>query len=154
MSSVEIVVQRVANTIEAIVVYETKIRMAHDSIDQVSPHKRQNVVRAFTAKANKKKAYIGNLPYCNKYKLHRAGPCTTKCGDCKKVGHMTRNCKALVASTNQRAHVVNQKASITCYECGRKENFKDECPNVRNQNQVNQILKEKNTSTVVDNANA
>ncbi|GJY03206.1 hypothetical protein Tco_0361358 [Tanacetum coccineum] len=118
MSSVEIkeiVAQRVANAIEVIAVYEKKIRMAHDSMDQV-------VLRAFTAGANEKKAHARNLPYYNKCKLHHVGSCTTKCGNCKRVGHMTRNFKALVASTNQRAGVANQKVAITCYECSKLRN--------------------------------
>ncbi|GKB93870.1 putative reverse transcriptase domain-containing protein [Tanacetum coccineum] len=43
------------------------------------PFKRLNVGITYTT---------GNLPYCNKYKLHHAGPCTVKCSNCKKVGHM------------------------------------------------------------------
>ncbi|GJU32988.1 reverse transcriptase domain-containing protein [Tanacetum coccineum] len=94
------------------------------------------------------------LKWC---KLHHTGPCTLKCGNCKRVGHMTRNYKDLVASTNQRAHVAIKKAAITCYECGGKGHYWNECPKLSNQNQVNQNRKEKareNTSTIADNANA
>ncbi|GJQ91692.1 putative reverse transcriptase domain-containing protein [Tanacetum coccineum] len=56
---------------------------------------------------------------------------------------MTRDCKASVAAMNQRAHVANPKATITCNECGRLGHFRDECQKLRNQNQVNQIWKEK-----------
>ncbi|GJS47482.1 hypothetical protein Tco_0597603 [Tanacetum coccineum] len=93
MSPVEIkqvVAQRVAKAIKAITVYETKLRMANDSIDKVvrqgttirksannkrkwennsrdnrvqqPPFKRQNVARAYTAGANEKKAYARNFP--------------------------------------------------------------------------------------------
>ncbi|GKC08704.1 hypothetical protein Tco_1000314 [Tanacetum coccineum] len=34
----------------------------------------QNVARAYTSRNNEKKGYVGSLPYCNKYKLHHAGP--------------------------------------------------------------------------------
>ncbi|GJV18962.1 hypothetical protein Tco_1367982 [Tanacetum coccineum] len=64
MSSEEmerVVSQRVVNAIEAIAIYETKIRMAHDSMNQV----RIKVVRAHATGAGYKKAYAGNLPYCN-----------------------------------------------------------------------------------------
>ncbi|GJY76056.1 hypothetical protein Tco_0481172, partial [Tanacetum coccineum] len=50
----------------------------------------QSVARAYTAGNNEKKGYVGSLPYCNKCKLHHAGPCTVRCGNC-----------------------------IVCYECGR-----------------------------------
>ncbi|GKE47231.1 reverse transcriptase domain-containing protein, partial [Tanacetum coccineum] len=59
-------------------------------------HKRKNVVRDFTTGANEKKAYAGNLPYCNKCRLHHAGPCTVKCNNCKRVGHMKKNCRTSV----------------------------------------------------------
>ncbi|GJV56648.1 putative reverse transcriptase domain-containing protein [Tanacetum coccineum] len=50
-----------------------------------------------------RKAYAGTLPYCNKCKMHHEGPCMVKCGNCKRVGHMTRDYKAAVAATVQRA---------------------------------------------------
>ncbi|GJZ86337.1 putative reverse transcriptase domain-containing protein [Tanacetum coccineum] len=108
MSSTEIdqiVAQRVTDAIEAIVIYDTKIRMAHDPMNQVvrqettvekstnnkrkfenqpkdsrvpqqPPFKKPNVARAYTTGANEKKGYTGNLPYCNKCKLHHVRPCT------------------------------------------------------------------------------
>ncbi|GJR86388.1 putative reverse transcriptase domain-containing protein [Tanacetum coccineum] len=40
---------------------------------------------------------------------------------------MTRDCKPSVATMNQRTHVANPKATITCYECGRLGHFRNEC---------------------------
>nr|GEW37202.1 hypothetical protein [Tanacetum cinerariifolium] len=56
----------------------------------------QNVARAYTGGNNEKKGYVGSLPYCNKCKLHYEGPCTVKCGNCKRVGHMTSDCTAVI----------------------------------------------------------
>ncbi|GKA36185.1 hypothetical protein Tco_0722676, partial [Tanacetum coccineum] len=53
----------------------------------------QNVARAYTVGNNEKKGYVGSLPYCSKCKIHHAGPCTMRYGNCKRVGHMTRDCK-------------------------------------------------------------
>ncbi|GJS61512.1 reverse transcriptase domain-containing protein [Tanacetum coccineum] len=182
----QIIAQRVSDAIEAITIYETKICMTQDPMNQIirqeimvennsnnkrkfenqpkdnrvpqqPPFKKPGVTRAYTIGANEKKAYVGNLPYCNKCKLHHVGPCTVKCSNCKRVGHMTRDCKASVAAMNQRAHVANPKATITCYECGRLGHFRNECQKLRNQNQVNQIWKEKareNSSVVKDKTNA
>ncbi|GJU35920.1 putative reverse transcriptase domain-containing protein [Tanacetum coccineum] len=61
----------------------------------------------------RRKAYAGNLPYCNKFRMHHEGPCTVKCSNCKRVGHMTRDCKAAVAATAQRAPVGNQTRNKT-----------------------------------------
>nr|GEY72865.1 reverse transcriptase domain-containing protein [Tanacetum cinerariifolium] len=127
----------------------TRQGMTSTEIDQI-------MAQAYTIEANEKKAYV-NLPYCNKCKLHHVGVRTVKCSNCKRVGHMTRDCKASVAAMNQRAHVANPKATITCYECGRLGHFRNECQMLRSQNQVNRIWKGKargNSSVVKDKTNA
>ncbi|GJU09540.1 putative reverse transcriptase domain-containing protein [Tanacetum coccineum] len=42
-------------------------------------NRRQEVVRAYAATPNEGKAYAGNLPFCNRCKLHHNGPCAVKC---------------------------------------------------------------------------
>ncbi|GJS65185.1 putative reverse transcriptase domain-containing protein [Tanacetum coccineum] len=96
-------------------------------VPQQPPFKKPDVARDYTIGANENKAYVRNLPCCNKCKLHHVGPCTVKCSKCKRAGHVTRDCKASIAAMNQRAHVANPKATITCYECdrdGKGENSK------------------------------
>ncbi|GJQ89663.1 putative reverse transcriptase domain-containing protein [Tanacetum coccineum] len=68
----------------------------------------ENKRRSYTAGNNEKKGYVGSLPYCNKCKLHHGGPCTMRCGNYKRVGHMARDCTAVVALNTQRALVRNQ----------------------------------------------
>ncbi|GJV58349.1 putative reverse transcriptase domain-containing protein [Tanacetum coccineum] len=68
----------------------------------------QNMARAYTVGNNEKKGYVGSLPYCNKCKLHYAGPCIVRCGNCKRVGHITRDCTTTVSPNTQRAPVGNQ----------------------------------------------
>ncbi|GJY34233.1 putative reverse transcriptase domain-containing protein [Tanacetum coccineum] len=96
----------------------------------------QNVARAYTAGNNEKKGYVGSLPYYNKCKLHHAGPCTVRCGNCKRVGYITRDCKVTVTPNTQRAPVGNQPG-IVCYECGRPGHFRKDCPKLRNRNRGN-----------------
>nr|GEV25111.1 reverse transcriptase domain-containing protein [Tanacetum cinerariifolium] len=74
--------------------------------------KRQNMVRAYTTRPGEKKVYARNLPLCNKCKLHHTGPCTIKCNNCMRVGHMIRYCKTPNPTTTQRASVANQKAVV------------------------------------------
>ncbi|GJX42017.1 hypothetical protein Tco_0257007 [Tanacetum coccineum] len=70
------------------------------------PYKRQNtsgqnVARAYTAGNNERRGYVGPLPYCNKCRLHHEGLCTMRCGNYKKVGHQTRECRTAIAPTSE-----------------------------------------------------
>ncbi|GJV74507.1 reverse transcriptase domain-containing protein [Tanacetum coccineum] len=89
-----------------------------------------NVARPYTAKASEKKEYAGTLPLCNKFKLHRNGSCTIKCENCKKVGHMTRDCRSPVVANNQR--------TLTFFECGNQGHYKSDYPKLKNQGLGNQ----------------
>nr|GEX28206.1 putative reverse transcriptase domain-containing protein [Tanacetum cinerariifolium] len=102
---------------------ENKRRLENNSRDnrgQQPVFKRQNVggqnmARAYTAENNDKKGYVGSLPYCSKCKMHHVGPCTVRCGNCKRVGHMIRDCKVTVTPNTQKAPVRNS-SGIVCYE--------------------------------------
>ncbi|GJT50277.1 putative reverse transcriptase domain-containing protein [Tanacetum coccineum] len=60
---------------------------------------------AYTVGNNEKRRYAGSLSHYNKFKIHHEGQCTMKCKNCKKVRHMARDCRAVVAATTQRAPV-------------------------------------------------
>ncbi|GJS08864.1 putative reverse transcriptase domain-containing protein [Tanacetum coccineum] len=112
-----------------------------DNHGQQPPHKRQNtrgqnVARAYTAGNNEKRGYEGTLPFCNRCRLHHEGQCTMKCNNCKKVGHMTRDCRAVIATTTQGTLGPNQRV-ITCFECGAQGHYRKDCPKVKNQNRGN-----------------
>nr|GFC57763.1 reverse transcriptase domain-containing protein [Tanacetum cinerariifolium] len=109
-----LVVQRVANTIEAITIYEMKTNLARKSMSQTErqeervaenasnkrkwegnhngslsqQNKGHKVPRAHTAWPINKKAYDGSLPLCNQCKIHHNRPCKVKCKNCMKVGHI------------------------------------------------------------------
>ncbi|GJX62761.1 putative reverse transcriptase domain-containing protein, partial [Tanacetum coccineum] len=106
----------------------------------------QNVARAYTDRNNEKKGYVGSLPYCNKCKLHHAGPCTVRCGNCKRVGHITRDCTTIVTPNTQRAPVGNQQG-IVCYECRRPRHFRKDCPKLRNHNRGNKTRNKNGNKT-------
>ncbi|GKD60705.1 hypothetical protein Tco_1298214 [Tanacetum coccineum] len=72
-----------------------------DNRGQQPPYKRQNtrgqnVARVYTAGNNKKRDYGGTLTYYNRCKLHFEGQCIVRCGNYRKVGHMTRDCRAAI----------------------------------------------------------
>nr|GEV04058.1 putative reverse transcriptase domain-containing protein [Tanacetum cinerariifolium] len=117
---------------------------------QQQPFKRNNVARAYTIGPGDKKSYGGTKPLCPKCNYHHDGPCAPKCTNCKKIGHLARDCKGRPAAAannnnntnnqnnnnNQRAQGANARG-ITCYECGVQGHYKSDCPKLKNGNQEN-----------------
>nr|GEX11635.1 hypothetical protein [Tanacetum cinerariifolium] len=119
---------------------DNKKRMENNLRDdhvQQPPYKRQNVGKDYIVGSSEKKDYDGTLPLCSKCKYHHTGPCTTKCENCKRIGHQTKDCRSLAAVTNQRASVANQR-NLTCFECGKQGHYRSKCPGLKNQNRRNQ----------------
>nr|GEV57117.1 putative reverse transcriptase domain-containing protein [Tanacetum cinerariifolium] len=138
---------------------ENKKRMEsnpRDNRGQQPSFKRQNttgqiVARAYTTRNNERKGYVGSFPYCNKCRLHHEGLCTIMCGNCKKIGHQTRDCRVTVNPNTQGAAVRNQQGDV-CYECRRPGHFRKECPKLRNQNCGNQIRNKTRSNEVTEKA--
>ncbi|GKB37080.1 putative reverse transcriptase domain-containing protein [Tanacetum coccineum] len=108
-------------------------RKADDSSkNNQQPHKRQNVARAHTAGPGEKKAYTGTLPLCTKCNYLYTGQCTPKCGNCKRYGHATNDCRVNTNNNNNK----NQKAGA-CYECGNTGHIKKNCPKLKNRTNSN-----------------
>ncbi|GJV86095.1 putative reverse transcriptase domain-containing protein [Tanacetum coccineum] len=113
-----------------------------DNRGQQLPFKRQNisgqnVVRAYTTGNNERRGYTRPHPLCNKCKYQHVGPCTVKCSNYKKVGHLTRDCTATITPNTQSALVGNHQG-VVCYECRRPRHFRKDYPKLRNQNRGNQ----------------
>nr|GEV72518.1 hypothetical protein [Tanacetum cinerariifolium] len=97
---------------------------------QQQPLKKQGVAIAYTVGPGERKEYAGTLPLCNKCKFHHNGQCIVKCANCKRVGHLTRDCKSPAATNNHR--------NPTCYECGNQGHYRSDCPELKNQDHGNQ----------------
>ncbi|GJY29054.1 reverse transcriptase domain-containing protein [Tanacetum coccineum] len=109
---------------------ENKRKLDNNNQAQQHSPKRQNVARVYAAGTGERKEYARTLPLCNRCKLHHNGQCTVKCVNCKKVGHITRDCRNPAAARNQR--------TLTCYECGNQGHYKSDCPKLKNRNHGNQ----------------
>ncbi|GJS47431.1 putative reverse transcriptase domain-containing protein [Tanacetum coccineum] len=69
-----------------------------------------------------------------------------KCGNYKKVGHLTKDCRVTVTPNTQGAAVGNQQG-IGCYEYGRPGHFRKDCPKLRSQNRGNQARNKSGNKT-------
>ncbi|GJU24803.1 putative reverse transcriptase domain-containing protein [Tanacetum coccineum] len=58
----------------------------------------------------------------------------TRCNNCKKVGHLAKDCRSRPANNNNNN---NQKGN-GCYECGAQGHFRRNCPKLKNNDRGNQ----------------
>ncbi|GKF79659.1 putative reverse transcriptase domain-containing protein, partial [Tanacetum coccineum] len=111
------------------------------------PNKRQNSGRAYAAGNGDRKPYEGDKPQCPKCNFNHYSPCTPTCTNCKKLGHLAKDCRNRPATANNnnnnnrnnnnpRAQGANTNA-IVCFECGAPGHFRNNCPQWRNKNQGN-----------------
>nr|GEX36466.1 putative reverse transcriptase domain-containing protein [Tanacetum cinerariifolium] len=116
---------------------------------QQHPFKRNNVAWAYTTGQGDKKPYGGTKPLCPKCNYLHDGPCAPKCTNCKKIGHVARDCKSRPAANNNNNknnnnnNINNQSSQgenargITCYEFGVLGHYKSDCPKLKNGNKGN-----------------
>ncbi|GKC80773.1 reverse transcriptase domain-containing protein [Tanacetum coccineum] len=90
---------------------------------------RQENAKGYAAPA-RGRGYVGNLPLCNRCKLHHTGPCTIKCKNCQKVGHQTKDYRGKGPATG-----ANTQPILTCFGCGEHGHFKNQCPQNNGQQQ-------------------
>ncbi|GKF86170.1 putative reverse transcriptase domain-containing protein, partial [Tanacetum coccineum] len=90
--------------------------------------------------------YEGTKPRCPKCNFNHYGPCIPTCTNCKKLGHLAKDCwsrPATANNNNNNRNNNNPKAqgantnAIICFECGAPSYFRKDCPQWKNKNQGN-----------------
>ncbi|GKA98229.1 reverse transcriptase domain-containing protein [Tanacetum coccineum] len=109
---------------------ENKRKLDNNNQAQQQLLKKQNVVQVYAVGSGEKNPYRESKPLCPKCNYHHDGECAPKCTNCKKVGHLTKDCWHPINVNNQR--------TITCYECGFQGHYKSDFPDLKNQNYRNQ----------------
>nr|GFD34344.1 hypothetical protein [Tanacetum cinerariifolium] len=84
----------------------------------------------------RKRLYAGSRPLCSKCNYNHEGPCLPKCNNCKRVGHLTKDCKSRPANNNNRNN--NNQQGNGCFECGAQGHFKKNCLKLKNNDRGNQ----------------
>nr|GFB72502.1 hypothetical protein [Tanacetum cinerariifolium] len=119
---------------------------------QPQQNKRQNTGRAYAAGNSDRNMYTGPKPLCSKCDYHHEGPCPPRYNNCKRIGHLARDCRSRPTNAtnnnnrnnnnntnnnNRNSNNNNQKGN-GCYECGAQGYFKRNCPKLKNNNRGNQ----------------
>nr|GFB95742.1 hypothetical protein [Tanacetum cinerariifolium] len=135
--------------------------------NQPQQNKRQNTDRAYAIGNSDRNIYTGSKPLCFKCDYHHEGPCLPRGNNCKRIGHLTRDCKSRPVNannnntnnnnhnnnnnTNENNHNNNNNTNNNnhnnnnnnqkgndCYECEAQRHFKRNCPKLKNNNRSNQ----------------
>ncbi|GJS70261.1 putative reverse transcriptase domain-containing protein [Tanacetum coccineum] len=119
--------------------------LSKNNQNQQQQNKRQNTGQAYTAGNSDRKPYAGSKPLCSKCDYNREGPCLPRCNNCKKVGHLAKDCRSrpVNANNNNRNSNNNNQKGNGCYECGAQGHFKRNCPKLKNNDRGNQARNDK-----------
>nr|GFB94459.1 hypothetical protein [Tanacetum cinerariifolium] len=82
----------------------------------------------------------GTKPLCPKCNFYHDGPCCPKCTNCKRAGHIARDCRNQATNpnynnNNNRRATVAYQGVPTCFECGAQGHYKRNYPRLGNKNQ-------------------
>ncbi|GJX15595.1 reverse transcriptase domain-containing protein [Tanacetum coccineum] len=123
--------------------------MIHGSVMASKPKTMQDAIEFSTELMDKKISTLAKRQAENKRKLDnnnqeaRCGYSLYRwCANCKRVGHLTQDCKSPAATNNKR--------NLTCYKCGNQGHYKSDCSELKNQNYGNQAVGKENGEMLID----
>nr|GFC47768.1 hypothetical protein [Tanacetum cinerariifolium] len=123
--------------------------------NQLQHNKRQYTGRPYAAGNSDRNIYTGSKPLCSKCDYHHEGHCPPRYNNCKRVGHLTRDCRSRPANANNNTNNNNRNNNNNtnnnncnnnnnnqkgndCYECGAQGHFKRNFPKLKKNNRDNQ----------------
>ncbi|GJT82461.1 putative reverse transcriptase domain-containing protein, partial [Tanacetum coccineum] len=118
---------------------QTERKRKYDDLsknNQNQQNKRQNTGHAYTTGNIDRKSYAGPKPLCSKCNYNHEGPCPPRCNDCKRVGHLAKDCR--IRPTNANNNNNNNQKGNGCYECRAQGHFRRNCPKLKNNDRGNQ----------------
>ncbi|GJU05156.1 putative reverse transcriptase domain-containing protein [Tanacetum coccineum] len=125
--------------------------LSKNNQNQQQQNKRQNTGQAYTAGNSDRKSYAGSKPLCSKCNYNHEGPCPPRCNNCKKVGHLAKDCRSRPANANNnnRNNNNNNQKGNGCYECGAQGHFRRNCPKLKNNTTTEQTTTTTVTTTTI-----
>ncbi|GJY84761.1 putative reverse transcriptase domain-containing protein [Tanacetum coccineum] len=66
------------------------------------------------------------------------GPCPLWCNNCKKVGHLAKDCRSRPTNNNNRNNNNNNQKGNGFYECRAQGHYRRNCPKLKNNDRGNQ----------------
>ncbi|GKF14874.1 putative reverse transcriptase domain-containing protein [Tanacetum coccineum] len=75
-----------------------------------------------TTAQNERANQTGTTPKCNRCGLCHFGQCPSKCTNCGRIGHKTKDCRS------KNLAGANTRPVINCYECGERGHTRANCP--------------------------
>nr|GFD00299.1 hypothetical protein [Tanacetum cinerariifolium] len=95
--AIELMDKRICDVVENKRKFEGTSR---NNQNQPQQSKRQNTGGAYVVGNSDRNIYTGSKPLCSKCDYHHEGPYPPRCNNCKRVGHLTRDCRSRPANAN------------------------------------------------------
>ncbi|GJW27346.1 reverse transcriptase domain-containing protein [Tanacetum coccineum] len=86
-------------------------------------NRRQEAGRAYAITSSENSRYAGDLPLCKRCNYHHTGPCTGRCNNCNRMGHLSKNCRSKKPATRSNQLPV----TVVCHACGEKGHYTNQC---------------------------
>ncbi|GJU72173.1 putative reverse transcriptase domain-containing protein [Tanacetum coccineum] len=86
-------------------------------------NRRQEAGRAYAVTSSENGRYAGDLPLCKRCNYHHTRPCTGRCNNCNRMGHLSKNCRSKKPATESNQLPV----IVVCHACGEKGHYTNQC---------------------------